>query len=208
MSATETIMKGQQQPEEETDGTLNPPEELTAEPGTVLFMSKVHNLIVTVFPHLREQVGGGQRDINGGGYRLQFVNHQFKVNAQTRREHVAFMKRHGKHHAIDDEDLQTLLEQPLEDWLRAHPNFKSNNPDGFYEVVAPIPEPSAELVKILEAALAGDEETLERIQDDELAGHKREKILDACQKALEQIYLSRAGAAISGPQAPAEPPTE
>lgn len=201
MSTAETTI------EQEVGTGPAPPEELVAESGTVTFTARVHNLIVTVFPALREPVGGGQKATNAGGFRIQFVNHLYKVDDRKRRDYKAFVAKYGHHHAIDDDDHQSLLETPLEDFLRQHPAFKSNQPDGFYEVVAPVPEPTEELRRILDAALDSDEDALAAIQERELATHKRPAVLDACKKALENVYLTRAGQSVTrGPQAPSEPP--
>lgn len=194
------VLTGTTQSEEEAEPVVI--EDLAFEKGTVLFTSKVHNLILTMFPHLRENIGGMERNLNGSGFRLEFRNHTLKVDDRLRKDYTAFVKKHGHRHAIDEDDLQELIETPLDERLRSHPNLNSSNPDGFFEVIAPVPDPSGVLMAILEAALAGDEDTLVRIQDEELEGHNREKVLEACRKALENIYLARAGeaAAQEGPQ--------
>jgi hypothetical protein len=179
----------------ETAVEQHPAELVERPPKDVTFVARCHNLILSIFPELRDNYMGMARAASPG-YRLQFVGHNFTVTREERREFQKFIAKYGRLYAYDDEDFEEIKARSLEDWVRAKASFGSNNSDGFYELTPTIPEPTDELLAILDAFTRGDEDAIEAILDAEVAEHNRPKVIEAANKALERLYAARAEAAI------------
>lgn len=187
--------------------TVEQEHELARPPRDATFVARCHNLILSLFPQLRENVSGMTRDLSPG-FRLQFIGHNFTVTPRERREFEKFINRYGRAYAMDDQDYEEVIKgRSLEDWIRANYAFGSNNPDGFYESVAAIPEPTDELTAILEAYMDEDADAIEAVLDAEVAGHGRKPVIEKANLALEKLHLAAAERALGdqaqGPQAPA-----
>lgn len=170
------------------------PDEFTG----ITFAARVHNLLLTMqaagtsFPMLEDHQNGIKRRISPG-FRLEFRGGYLVVDQPLRKAWTDFLARNGEHYLYDAEELAALRERPLEELLREHPLLNSSNPDGFREIAQVIPPAAAALEEILDAALRGDEDALERMYDAELEGFKREQVLEATQKALEALHQRATG---------------
>lgn len=193
----------------------------------ITFASRVHNLMLTMqaiglsFPELEDFQNGIKRKISPG-FRLAFRGGYLVLDEKTRKEWRDFLGRYGKHYFYDSDEqhaeLKALMDTPLEEILREHPQFGTANVDSFREIEAAIPPAAGELELILDAALAGDEDELEAIYEAELRGFKRAQVLEAAQKALETLHGRAIEDATSGtpislapepePDEPDEPESE
>ncbi len=172
------------------------PRELVERPlKEVTFVARCHNLILSIFPELTDSHMGMTRKASPG-FRLQFIGHNFTITTDARREFDKFVAKYGRIYAYDDEDYDEIKSRSLEEWIRAKASFNSSNSDGFYELTPVIPEPTGELLAILDAFTSGDEDRLEAILDVEVAEHNRPKVVEAANKALERLYETRAASAI------------
>jgi hypothetical protein len=189
----------------EQDTAADPREQVERPPKDATFVARCHNLILSLFPELRETHMGMNRKASPG-FRLQFVGHNFTINADERREFAKFLAKYGRIYAYDDQDYEEIKGRSLEEYVRAKASFNSSNPDGFYELVPTIPEPTDELIAILDAFTDGDEDRIEEVLDAEIVGHNRPKVIRAANNALERLHLTSAQDAIDRAAAEQEPP--
>lgn len=183
----------------EIEGTTatDPREEVARPLRDATYVARCHNLIISIFPQLRENVSGMTRDLSPG-FRLQFIGHNVTVNPKLRREFEKFLGRYGRLYAYDEQDELEIKGRSLEEYIEAHPAFNTSNPDGFYRQALQVPAASGEIRDILDAFMEGDEERIEELLEAEVADHARPEVIEAANKALERIHLDRAREAVLG----------
>lgn len=154
------------------------------------YVARCHNLILSIFPELRETQMGMVRKASPG-YRLQFANSHFTVDKRERREYEKFIGKYGRLYAYDDQDFEEIKNRSLEDWIEAKESLNSNNPDGFYKLIQAVPGAEDELRAILQAFMDEDEDRIEEILENEIGGFDRPEVIEAANTGLEKLHIRK-----------------
>lgn len=155
-------------------------ERLVAPPdASLLFMSRRSDLRLVKVPIYPRYGAGGQKVGEERGQAVAF------------RDGVLRVPRDGK---LTLEDGRTVDAQEVAEWLAEH-RLNGNSEEGFWKVdpVAP-PVSREEQERLVDAALALDDEMLQEIIDQERAGWNRADIIEVAQGGIEKIRAVKAEA--------------
>lgn len=158
--------------EEQQEQLVSTPED------AVLFMARRSELRLTMKPRyrLRDPVSGQVTGQTAGTF-IGFREGVFRCPKEGTCKLVD---------TIDGGESQIDAGELIE-WLEGH-RLYGNQFEGFWRVDPTAPPPSRdELQRLMDAAIALDEETLQKVIDQERAGWDRQDIITTAEKALERI---------------------
>lgn len=167
-----------------------------------LFSARALNLRLVVAAVLRYVNQAGAQITQSPGFTLEFENGSLKVSADLQERYEMFRKRYMN---LYDEPRLTRAEN-LADWIRSHPGFNSQGPEGFVELKPTIPDAAPVVMEIAESLMDGDQQRIGEIFADEIAedGFKRQEVISAATRALERLEGDAPTGIETGPE-PQEP---